>query len=155
MQLIPLQNLRRRHLQQQFLMAKSHDLLLQSSLSLMIARVWLHLCSCFAEHPFTYYCFSTAQKLPNTEFFSGPYFPINAFFISNPVIRNTRLKFVGIKAKGRISERVFQENKARQILRKTNIFYPLICTRTYAYQGVRNVRFSENQACFVFLKHLF
>ena len=33
---------------------------------------------------------------------------------------------------------------------KTNISYPLICTRTCAYQGVRNNRFSENLACFVF-----
>ena len=63
--------------------------------------------------------------------------------------------FVGNKAKGRMSKRVFQENKARQIFRKTNISYPLIRTRTCVYQGVRNVRFSENLACFVFLKHLF
>ena len=27
---------------------------------------------------------------------------------------------------------------------KTNTSYPLICTRTCAYQGVRNVSFSEN-----------
>ena len=51
--------------------------------------------------------------------------------------------FDGNKAKGRISKQVFQENKARQIFRKTNISYPLIRTRTCAYQGVRNVRFSE------------
>ena len=56
------------------------------------------------------------------------------------------------KAKGRISKRVFQENKARQIFRKTDISYPLIRTRTYAYQGVRNIPFSENLACCVFLK---
>ena len=31
---------------------------------------------------------------------------------------------VGNKAKVRISKRVFQENKARQIFRKTNISYP-------------------------------
>ena len=62
------------------------------------------------------------------------------------------LQFVGNKAKGRISKRVFQENKAHQILRKTNIFYPLIHKRTYAYQGVKDVRFSENLVCFVFLK---
>ena len=36
--------------------------------------------------------------------------------------------FVGNKAKGRISKRVFQENKARQIFRKRNISYPLIRT---------------------------
>ena len=35
---------------------------------------------------------------------------------------------VGDKAKGRISKRVFQENNARQIFRKTNISYPLIST---------------------------
>ena len=58
--------------------------------------------------------------------------------IHTPICR----KFFGNKTKGRISKRVFQENKARQIFRKT-------------YQGVRNVRFSENLACFVFLKHPF
>ena len=57
--------------------------------------------------------------------------------------------FVGNKAKGRISKRVFQESKARQIFRRTDISYPLIRTRT---QGVRNVCFSGNLACFAFLK---
>ena len=61
-------------------------------------------------------------------------------------------QLVGDKAKGRIS-RVFQENKARPIFRKTNISFLLIRARTCAYQGVRNVRFSENLACFVFLEH--
>ena len=32
-------------------------------------------------------------------------------------------RYVGNKAKGRISKRVFQENKARRIFRKTNISY--------------------------------
>ena len=45
--------------------------------------------------------------------------------------------------------------KARHIFWKTNISYPQIHTRTSAYQGVRNVRFSQNLAWFVFLKHLF
>ena len=31
----------------------------------------------------------------------------------------------------------------------------MIRTRTCAYQGVRNLRFSENLACFLFLKHPF
>ena len=62
---------------------------------------------------------------------------------------------IGNKAKGRISKQVFQEKKARQIFRKTNILYPLIRTRTCAYQGVQNVRFSENLACFLLLKHPF
>ena len=33
-----------------------------------------------------------------------------------------------------------------QIVEKSNIFYTLIRTRRYAYQGVRNVSFSENFA---------
>ena len=92
-----------------------------------------------------------------------------------------QLLFVGTKEKERISKQVFQENKARQIFRKMNISYPLIRTLCIfphsdwigetrsispysvrmrentegAYQGVRNVRFSENLACFVFLKHPF
>ena len=39
------------------------------------------------------------------------------------------MELVGNKAKGRISKRVFQENKARQIFRRTSISYPLIRTR--------------------------
>ena len=49
------------------------------------------------------------------------------------------------------SKRFLQENKARQIFQKTNISDPLIRTRACAYQGIRNVSFSENLACFVFL----
>ena len=58
--------------------------------------------------------------------------------------------FVGNKAKGRISTRVFQKNKTHQTFQKTNISYPLIRTGTCVYQGVRNVRFSENLVCFAF-----
>ena len=47
--------------------------------------------------------------------------------------------FVGNKANRRISKRLLQENKARQIFRKKNISYLLICTSACAYQGVRNV----------------
>ena len=50
---------------------------------------------------------------------------------------------------------VSKKNKARQIFQKTNISYPLIRTSTCAYQGVRNVRFSENLTCLVFFKHPF
>ena len=52
-------------------------------------------------------------------------FPANMFLVG---VRKKH--FVGNKAKGRISKRVFQENKARQIFRKTDISYPLIRTRT-------------------------
>ena len=43
-------------------------------------------------------------------------------------------RIVGNKAKGQISKQVFQENKARQIFRKTKISHPLIGTwiRPYA-----------------------
>ena len=59
------------------------------------------------------------------------------------------------KANGRISKRVFQENKVRQIFWKTNISNPLIPTRTCAYQGVRNVIFSKSLTSLLFLKHPF
>ena len=62
---------------------------------------------------------------------------------------------VGNEPKGWISKRVFQENKARQLFRKTNISYPLIDTCTCARQRLRNVCFSGNLACFVFLKDPF
>ena len=38
-------------------------------------------------------------------------------------------KFVGNKANGRILKRRLQENKARQIFRKSNISYPLTHVR--------------------------
>ena len=41
-------------------------------------------------------------------------------------MRHCKTNSLDNKAKGRISKRVFQENKARQIFRKTNISYPLI-----------------------------
>ena len=64
-------------------------------------------------------------------------------------LRPTYVHFIGNKTKGRVSRRMFQENKARQIFRKTNISFPLIRT------GAIIVRFSENQTCFVFLKRPF
>ena len=51
---------------------------------------------------------------------------------------NFVLRFVSNKVKGRISKRVLQENKACRSFWKTNISYPLICTCTCAYQGLRN-----------------
>ena len=50
------------------------------------------------------------------------------------------LKFAGNKAEGQFSKRVFQENKTRQIFRKTNISYLLI--RTYVcVSGGKNCSF--------------
>ena len=56
------------------------------------------------------------------------------------------------KTKGQISKRALQENKAHQIFRKTNISYALIHIHMCVYKGVRNVHFSENLLCFVFLE---
>ena len=50
------------------------------------------------------------------------------------------LVFIGNKAKGPISKRVLRENKARQIFRKTNIFYPLI-RNCISIKGLKNVKF--------------
>ena len=56
----------------------------------------------------------------------------------------TAKSFVGNRAKERISKRVFQENKVRQIFRKRNISYPLICTPTrYAGNNTNSVNYSS------------
>ena len=51
-------------------------------------------------------------------------------------------RVVGNKAKGRNSKRVFQENKAREIFRKTNISYPLItdgvCLKYYHRKCIKD-----------------
>ena len=51
----------------------------------------------------------------------------------------------GNNAKGRISKSMFQQNKARQIFRKTSTSYPLIRTRKCSFFG--------KLFSFVFLKH--
>ena len=56
-----------------------------------------------------------------------------------------------IRRKGESQNRCFKKKHAK-ISRKMNISYPLI--RTCASQGIGNVRFSENLACFVFLKRV-
>ena len=79
------------------------------------------------------------------------------------IIYNAKLCFSDVfrghnvvnKAKGRISKRVFQESKARQFFRKTNISYPNVFHTSVCISGVRNVRFLEQLPCFVFLKHPF
>ena len=46
---------------------------------------------------------------------------------------------------------VARKQSTPKLAKKKNISYTLIRTCTYAYQGIRNVRFSEILACFVFL----
>ena len=82
----------------------------------------------------------------SNNFWSDSFEPSFSVFRGNIVVN---------KPKSRISKHVFQENKARQIFQKTIISYPVICTHTCTYQGVRNVRFLENLACFIFLNHPF
>ena len=69
---------------------------------------------------------SSTIKIPYGVDVSLPSFPIRLVKSESESLD----KFVGNKAKGRISKRVFQENKARQIFQKTNISYLLIRTRT-------------------------
>ena len=72
------------------------------------------------------------------------------------MLQDATWKFVGNEAKGQISKRVLQENKPRQIFRKTNISYLLIRTRTYlCVSGRREGSFYGNLASFFFLKHSF
>ena len=62
--------------------------------------------------------------------------------------------FVGNKAKERISKRVFQKNKARQILCISPYSVRMLENNVYV-SGGKNVCLSENLTCFVFLKHPF
>ena len=67
--------------------------------------------------------------------------PSNKESGKEPILEN-----VSDKAKGRISKRVFQENKARQVFRKTNIFYSLIRIRTLREvieSNVQNLELNE------------
>ena len=97
-----------------------------------------------------------AKSSPETAFRSTDFrVPENLIF---PALTTTESVishiFIGNQAKGRISKRVFQENKARHIFRKTNAFtpwYPNV--RPCVYQGVKNVCFSKNLTCFAFLKY--
>ena len=59
-----------------------------------------------------------------------------------------------IRQKGESQNGCFKNTKHAKFSEK-HISNPLIRTRTCAYQGVRNVRFLENLACFVFLKQPF
>ena len=58
-----------------------------------------------------------------------------------------------IRPKGESQNGCFKKTNEAKFSK--NISYPLIRTRMCAYQGVRNVCFSENLACFVFVKHPF
>ena len=75
--------------------------------------------------------------------------------IFNQCVSNTRVK-VDVGSNPRfVCDKSFyyiSYQNAIQIFWKRNISYPLIRTQACAYQGVRNVRFSENLACFVFLQ---
>ena len=53
--------------------------------------------------------------------------------------------------KGRISDRVLQENKASQIFRKINISYPVIRTRGVRIRGQEMFAFQKKLACIAFL----
>ena len=55
-----------------------------------------------------------------------------------PVVKLKNCDCVGNRAKRRTSKRVFQENKARQIFRKTNISYPRI---TQTFKNLENKTF--------------
>ena len=57
--------------------------------------------------------------------------------------RNIVPKYIGNKAKGRISKRAFQENKARQIFRKTKPF--CLITDEYILQMKRDIHFHWSQ----------
>ena len=51
-----------------------------------------------------------------------------------------------IRQKGESQNGFFEKTKHAKFSEKTSISYPLIRTRTYAYQGVRNCSFTEHFA---------
>ena len=59
------------------------------------------------------------------------------------------------RQKGESQNGCFKKTKHAKFSEKLTFFYPLIHTHMYADHGVKNVRFSENLVCFVFLKHPF
>ena len=72
----------------------------------------------------------------------------------NCILKLTKINqhFVGNKAKGRISKRVFHENKAHQIFQKMNISYPLIRARTCDHQGGKKCYFFRTFDVLCFLE---
>ena len=68
------------------------------------------------------------------------------FYLNFHLFTTDKLHIVGNKAKGQILKRLLQESKSTPNFPKNEHFL-LPC----AYQGVRNVRFSENVAYFIFL----
>ena len=60
-----------------------------------------------------------------------------------------------IRQKGESQIECFKLTKHAKFSEKRTFLAPLVRTRTCAYQGVRNVLFLENLACFVFLIHPF
>ena len=93
-------------------------------IQLNFGSVFLWVCWCLQGQ----YCTQAGGKVTISKSF------VTQFWLQKPILRTvvgTALRqLVGNKAKGWISKRVFQENKARQVFRKTNIFYPLIRTHT-------------------------
>ena len=63
--------------------------------------------------------------------------------------------FVDNKAKGRISKRVFKENKARPNFPKNEHFLPHDTNMLVRVSGGKRCFFSENLACFIFLARPF
>ena len=71
------------------------------------------------------------------------FFPKNPHFLK---LKTLLAEFVGNKAKMRISKRVLQENKARQIFRKTNIsnFLSLVWWEMFVFRKLWPALFSCN-----------
>ena len=65
------------------------------------------------------------------------------------------LQLVGNRQKGESQTGVSRKQGTPNFPKNEHFLPADTCTRTFAYQALRNVRFSENLACFVFLKHLF
>ena len=112
----------------------------------LIAQIWILSLYYYSDNCYHCFCWEPLHKGTAV---TSRYHHIALIFTGTTLFV---IQVIGNEAKRRISKRVFQESKARQNFRKTNISYPLIRTRTCAYQGIRNVCFSEIFSVLCFLE---
>ena len=81
---------------------------------------------------------------------------INRIESPNRIFHWTLVKSSLIRQKGECENGCFKKTKHAKFFKKRTFLTPWYAhVRTCAYQGVRNVRFLENLAYFIFLKHPF
>ena len=100
-------------------------------------KLWRHI-------SFSFTCFCYYRKANNDKKICQLLsFMIHSSY-SGPIQIWWKLNALVTRQKGKSQNGCFKRTKHVKIVRKTNISYSLIRTRTFAYQGVRNVCFGGN-----------